>query len=71
MKKYYPQIIVVILGIIGFFYILGWAGRIDFEDQVILHMSQAEYDSIVTILTDSTGASPSQSAIVDYYVDHQ
>lgn len=59
-----------ILAIVGFFAILGLAGRRDHIEYVILHMSQAEYDTICQKLTAETGINPSDADVVDYYIEH-
>lgn len=67
MKKIRLQLALAILGIVALFAILGWAGRRDFNDQVLLHMSQEDYDSIVTTLSFH-GQQPSDNDIVQYYI---
>lgn len=67
MKKIRLQLALAILGITALFAILGWAGRRDFNDQVLLHMSQEDYDSIVTTLSFH-GRQPSDNDIVQYYI---
>lgn len=67
MKKIRLQLALAILGITALFAILGWAGRRDFNDQVLLHMSQEDYDSIVTTLSFH-GHQPSDNDIVQYYI---
>ena len=59
-----------ILAIVGFFAILGLAGRQDYIEYVILHMSEEEYDTICQKLTAETGSHPSDGDIVDYYIEH-
>lgn len=64
------KLILAILAIVGFFALLGMAGRQDYVESVILHMSQADYDNICQKLTAETGSHPSDADIADYYVEH-
>lgn len=64
------KFIMACLAIVGFFALLGWAGRQDHIEYVILHMSQADYDTICERLTSETGQHPSDADIADYYIDH-
>ena len=61
------KLTLAILGIVGFFAVLGWAGKIDYTEQVILAMSQEDYDSIRKKLTADTGSTPSDYEIAKYY----
>lgn len=70
MKQYRLQIAFAILAIVAFFGILGWAGDIDYCDQVILSMSQEEYDSVKNLLTERYGSEPSDRKIAHYWADH-
>ncbi len=57
--------------IIGVTCILGWAGDIDFCDQIILSMTQEEYDSVKTLLTnDNGGNEPSEREIAHWWAEH-
>ena len=64
------KLIMAILAIVGFFAILGLAGRQDHIEYVILHMSQADYDTICQKLEAETGSHPSDGEIADYYIEH-
>lgn len=56
---------------IGFVLLLGWAGDIDFCDQVILGMSQEEYDYVKDTLTKANGGErPSTREIAHWWADH-
>ena len=71
MEQYRLQIAFAIMAIIAFFAILGWAGDIDYCDQVILSMTQEEYDSVKSLLTERQGGvEPSDRKIAHYWVEH-
>ena len=62
------KMIVVVGCIIGFLIVMGWAGTIDYTDQVILNMSQEEYDSIKQKLWDEGhGYEPSDRDIAKWW----
>lgn len=69
MNKYRLTIVISVLGTVFFFALLGWAGRVDYNEQVLLHMSQEDYDSIVQRLSFH-GNCPSDDDIVKYYDAH-
>lgn len=50
--------------------VIGWAGNIDYTEQVILHMSQEEYDSVKALLTQENGEEPSESDIAEWWAEH-
>lgn len=62
------KLLLGVLAITGFMFMLGWAGQVDYDEQVILHMSQADYDTIVSRLSVN-GTHPSQHEIATYYVN--
>lgn len=64
------KLIMAILAIVGFFALLGLAGRQDHIEYVILNMSSDDYDTICQKLTAETGERPSDAEIADYYVEH-
>lgn len=64
------KLVFIVLCIIGFFALLGWAGSIDYTEQVILSMTQEEYDSIRAKLTADNGSCPSDYEIAKYYNSH-
>lgn len=64
------KLIIGTLCILGFFAILGLAGRQDHIEYVILHMSQADYETICQKLETETGNHPSDAEIADYYMEH-
>lgn len=70
MKKLRLQLMAACLITIGFFFLLGWAGDFDFCDQVILRMSQEEYDYVKDSLTKLNGKSPSDREIAHWWADH-
>ncbi len=65
------KLLLAICGIICFIALWGWAGNIDYCDQVILSMPQEEYDSVRNHLIAETGDEPSESDIAHYYMEHQ
>lgn len=72
MKEFKVKVALAVLATIGFFMLLGWAGDIDYCDQVILSMSQEEYDSVKRVLTERSGGDvPSDRKIAHYWADHQ
>lgn len=70
MKNYGLQLLAACLCSIGVFLILGWAGDFDFCDQVILRMSQEEYDYVKDSLTKLNGTEPSEREIAHWWADH-
>ena len=70
MKKYRLQLLAACLFTIGFFAVLGWAGDIDYCDQVILRMSQEQYDYVKDTLTKQNGSKPSEREIAHWWMDH-
>ena len=64
------KIVAVIAAIVAFFAVLGWAGDYDWSEQVILHMSQEDYDSVKSLLTEQTGHSPSERDIAHWWAEH-
>jgi hypothetical protein len=71
MKQYRLQLLAACLLSVGFFALLGWAGDIDYCDQVILNMSQDEYDNVKDTLTKKFGKSPSEREIAHWWADHR
>lgn len=63
------HLLVGIACIVGFFFILGLGGRVDYDEYIILHMSQTDYDTIVARLTSINGSEPSQHEIAAYYTE--
>lgn len=70
MTKFKRTAIVVSCGIVAFFCLMGWAGDYDYCEQVILHMSQEQYDSVKNLLTEMHGDTPSDREIAHWFVDH-
>lgn len=50
--------------------ILGWAGDIDYCDQVILGMSQEQYDYVKDTLQKKNGSKPSEREIAHWWADN-
>lgn len=71
MKQYRLQLLAACLLSVGFFALLGWAGDIDYCDQVILSMSQEQYDNVKDTLTKKFGKSPSEREIAHWWADHR
>ena len=71
MTKFQRTIITCSVGMVAFFAVLGWAGDIEFTEQVILRMSQEQYDSVKNHLTKENGVPPSDSDIAHWWVEHQ
>lgn len=65
------RIILAVLGLICLMAVLGWAGSVDYSDQVILSMTQEEYDSVRNHLIAETGEEPSESDIAQYFMEHR
>lgn len=70
MTKFYRTVAAAAFGIIVFLAILGWAGDYDYCEQVILHMSQEQYDSVKNHLIRQNGKSPSDRDIAHWWVEH-
>ena len=70
MKRYVFQLMAAIAIVIGMVVILGIAGDVDYCDQVILSMSQEEYDSVKQHLTDKLGDTPSEREIAHWWADN-
>ena len=70
MSKFQRTIIASCLGIVAFFALLGWAGDIDHTEQVILNMSQDQYDSVKHRLTELKGTEPSDRDIAHWWTRH-
>ena len=56
--------------IVVFFVLWGWIGDYDYCEQVILHMSQEQYDSVKNLLTERDGQTPSDKEIAHWWADH-
>lgn len=70
MKKYGLQLLAAMAITVVFFAILGWAGDIDYCDQIILRMSQEEYDSVKNHLWKLNGEKPSERDIAHWWAEH-
>ena len=58
------------LAAVALFFAIGFAGKCDYNEQVILHMSQGEYDSIVSKYESEHGKKPSENQIVKMYEEN-
>lgn len=72
MAKFYRTVIFYsIFGII-FFLIWGYVGDIDYCEQIILRMSQEQYDSVKNLLTEqNNGQVPSERDIAHWWDEHR
>ena len=71
MTKFQRTAIIASLGIITFFAALGLGGDYDLCDQVILNMSQEEYDSVKQLLTNQMDDEPTEREIAHWWIEHQ
>lgn len=56
--------------LVAFFAVLGWMGDYDYCEQIILHMSQEDYDKVKDHLTKVNGERPSEREIAHWWADH-
>ena len=71
MNNLKQQLAAAALAMTAFVAVLGWAGDVDFTDQVILSMSQEEYDNVKSHLTSKNGRKPSESEIAHWWVENR
>lgn len=71
MNNLKQQLAAAALAMTAFVAVLGWAGDVDFTDQVILSMSQEEYDNVKSHLTSKNGRNPSESEIAHWWVENR
>ena len=71
MNNLKQQLAAAALATTAFVAVLGWAGDADFTDQVILSMSQEEYDNVKSHLTSKNGRKPSESEIAHWWVENR
>jgi len=69
-RKYILQLLAACGLTVAFFVMLGYAGDMDFCDQVILRMSYEEYDSVKARLKEMTGHEPSDREIAHWWDEH-
>ena len=70
MKHLYLKLACAVALIIGFFAILGVVGDYDYCEQIILHMTQEQYDSVKQHLTQVNGQRPTERQIAHWWADH-
>jgi len=71
MNRYRLQLLAAVAMTIGFFAVLGWAGDYDYAEQVILRMSQEQYDYVRDTLTRlRNGNRPSEREIARWWEEH-
>ena len=70
MKHYWNKLIAgfccILMGVV----VLGVMGDLDYCEQVILRMSQEEYDWVKDSLTKLNGESPSEREIAHWWAEH-
>ena len=71
MNNLKQQLAAAALAMTAFVAVLGWAGDVDFTDQVILSMSQEEYDNVKSHLTSKNGRKPSEREIAHWWVENR
>lgn len=71
MKQWKIKVAVIISSMVCSLMLMGWAGDIDYTDQVILRMSQEQYDSVRQRLAKDNGSEPSESEIAHWWAEHQ
>ena len=64
------KVLAVVISIVGFFAILGYVGDYDWAEQVILRMSQEQYDSVRQQLKEKNGCEPSEREIAHYWEEN-
>ena len=70
MKDYRLKVAAILLGLVGFFILLGIGGDIDYTEQIILSMSQEQYDTVKQQLTELNGKHPSEREIAHWWAEH-
>lgn len=70
-KRYALQVMAAVAIVVGLVIALGMAGDVDYCDQVILNMSQEEYDSVKHHLESLTGDTPSERDIAHWWVNNR
>ena len=70
MKHYWKEILAGLVGIMAFVVVLGVMGDLDYCEQVILRMSQEEYDWVKYSLTKLNGDKPSEREIAHWWEEH-
>ena len=70
MKRYALQLVAAFAIVIGGALLLGIVGDYDYCDQVILSMSQEEYDSVKAHLTGELGQAPSEREIAHWWTEN-
>lgn len=70
MRQYRVEIIAAVCCIVAFFMVMGVIGDFDYCEEVILHMSQDQYDWVKDSLTKLNGKNPSEREIAHWWVDH-
>ena len=70
MKHYRLKIFAAVCCIFAFIAVLGVMGDMDYCEQVILRMSQEEYDWVKDSLTKLNGDKPSEREIAHWWVEH-
>lgn len=67
VNRFSKQVIVFIVGIVGFFFVLGMAGKSEYNETVIYNMPETAY----RIIVDSLGNGCSDTQIVNTYLSNK
>lgn len=70
MMDFKLKLLAACLLVVGISALAGLAGDFDFCDQVILQMSQEDYDYVKDSLTKQNGSKPSEREIAHWWYDH-
>ena len=71
MNKYRLQMLAAVAIVLAGSALLGWAGDCDYTEQVILRMSQEQYDYVKDTLTRlKNGSRPSEREIAHWWEEH-
>lgn len=66
------ELLAICMGVVVFLGILGYAGDVDYCDQVILSMTAEEYDSVkAQIMRENGGDVPSDREIAHWWADNR
>jgi hypothetical protein len=70
MTKFQRTSVAVACCIVAFFLLLGWIGDYDYCEQVVLRMTQEQYDSVKDKLTEQNGTVPSEREIAHWWIEN-
>ena len=69
-RNYYLQLLAACAAVVAFFLLLGIVGDYDYTEQIILSMSQEQYDSVKQHLWQVNGSQPSERQIAHWWAEH-